>query len=89
VILDDAMAVLGLRSALTAKKTNMLSAAAKKHHTDVNASRRMMAAATTDIVSTTPSVRASRAVDTKKGAIVETMYASTSNTCKAGLLVPG
>jgi hypothetical protein len=36
-----------------------------------------------------PSVRAIVAVDTKKGTIVDTMYASTSSTWSAALLVPG
>jgi len=80
---------MGSRLRFTAKKITPLRIAAKKHHTDVNASRRISAAATTDTTSVLPSVRASFDVETKNGTTVDVMYASTSKTWSAVLLVPG
>jgi hypothetical protein len=54
-----------------------LKIAAKKHQTDVSASRRIKLAASSDPMSMTPIVRTSLAVETKNGAIVEMVYATT------------
>jgi hypothetical protein len=69
-------------------RTTLLRMAAKKHQTEVRASRWTTTATTNDTTSIDPIVRTRGAADTKNGMSVGTKYASSRRTWRVTFSLP-